>query len=522
MASPSSRNSPCTCGSGRRYKDCCGALDERSSKDETQVLGANPLAATMMAALTAQRGGDLDMAERLYRRALDLDPANFDALHMLGVVHFSSKSLLQAEVYLRKALSLCPPTGAALKNVSHNLAMLKEAQSAPDAPVVPSVVLQARRERQIVDVALNAQVIRGAEEVLLAGIEYMPGTSETPFTTTFQFPDIRAFELENAVVDPESQLPTNEESVLFPDFVDFSRHLLPELRYKEYALDVDNQLVTHRELWRDPWIGTLPATIVMTSGYWQNWAHFLTEVLPKVLFADAHEPWRRWPITISAMGLANAHELCSKLVSRDRQIIRAFGRIAPQRAGYVSSVGWVPYEYLYDAKVATPRLGQADIAFSGAALDLVRRRAHDLIGVDSNRRGNRRLYLRRSSRARQTANAAEVEAMFSKRGFLVVAPETLPVEEQIRLFSDAAVIVGQAGAAMANMIFSPPGCRLLAYTAYTRHSNFTYWPNMAAALGHRLHYLFGEQVGVPAHPAHPDCAVDVGKFDPALERLLST
>jgi len=80
------RNSACPCGSGRRFKRCCGA-DGESVRDT-----ASPPAATVgslqQQALSLQSSGQLADAREHYLRALAIEPVNFDALHMLGVIHF--------------------------------------------------------------------------------------------------------------------------------------------------------------------------------------------------------------------------------------------------------------------------------------------------------------------------------------------------------------------------------------------------------------------------------------------------
>ena len=98
----------------------------------------------------------------------------------------------------------------------------------------------------------------------------------------------------------------------------------------------------------------LPAAIVLTSGYWINWAHFLTEVLPKALIAERRAQWRDWPMLISSSRLANAEELLRLLVAPDRRIVKAYGRMRIGEAGYVSSVGFCPLEYVYDAETGFP------------------------------------------------------------------------------------------------------------------------------------------------------------------------
>jgi tetratricopeptide (TPR) repeat protein len=81
FSAPSSRNAPCPCGSGRRYKECHGAPNRPAPS-------SRPLPELLQAALAAQVRGRLDEARDLYEQALVLDPQHFDALHMLGVVHY--------------------------------------------------------------------------------------------------------------------------------------------------------------------------------------------------------------------------------------------------------------------------------------------------------------------------------------------------------------------------------------------------------------------------------------------------
>ena len=80
------RNQPCACGSGKRYKHCCGAdtsiAQSPQPKDEFRSL--------MQAALAAQQSAKVEEADRLYTAALALQPNSFDALHMLGVLRLQA------------------------------------------------------------------------------------------------------------------------------------------------------------------------------------------------------------------------------------------------------------------------------------------------------------------------------------------------------------------------------------------------------------------------------------------------
>ncbi len=103
---PMSRNAPCPCGSGRRYKNCHGAPD---SMDELRPL--------LTAALAAQQQGRLAEAADLYTRALAHDPSNFDALHMLGVTYFQCQEFARARDLIRAACALRPDVVDAARNL---------------------------------------------------------------------------------------------------------------------------------------------------------------------------------------------------------------------------------------------------------------------------------------------------------------------------------------------------------------------------------------------------------------------
>jgi glycosyltransferase involved in cell wall biosynthesis len=99
-----SRNQPCPCGSGKRFKHCCGGE------------ASNP----KYEALARQRAGDLTAAEILYRKVLDANPDEPDALHMLGVVHLQAGRPREAFELILRAAGV---TGWKVPTVRDNLAL---------------------------------------------------------------------------------------------------------------------------------------------------------------------------------------------------------------------------------------------------------------------------------------------------------------------------------------------------------------------------------------------------------------
>ena len=50
---------------------------------------------------------------------------------------------------------------------------------------------------------------------------------------------------------------------------------------------------------------------------------------------------------------------------------------------------------------------------------------------------------------------------YRQRGWTAVDPETLPLAQQIQLFSSARAVCGVHGAGLTNMVWCPPGCRII-------------------------------------------------------------
>lgn len=77
-------------------------------------------------ALDEQRRGNLDRAKELYREILKKDPNNFDATHLLGVIHYQKKDFETAVKLIKKSLEFRPDEKSALNNLGNALSDLKK------------------------------------------------------------------------------------------------------------------------------------------------------------------------------------------------------------------------------------------------------------------------------------------------------------------------------------------------------------------------------------------------------------
>jgi len=76
--------------------------------------------------------------------------------------------------------------------------------------------------------------------------------------------------------------------------------------------------------------------------------------------------------------------------------------------------------------------------------------------VDAEYGGNDRIYISRPNpgTVRVLSNREEIENIAIANGFRLIAPETLPIRDQVKLFSAGRLIVGEYGSGMHNTMFS--------------------------------------------------------------------
>lgn len=77
-------------------------------------------------------------------------------------------------------------------------------------------------------------------------------------------------------------------------------------------------------------------------------------------------------------------------------------------------------------------------------------------------RPSKRIYIsRRMAARRRVLNEEELEPILLERGFTFVDLETFSFAEQVKTFSEAEMIVAIHGAGLTNMVWAPPGCKVL-------------------------------------------------------------
>lgn len=105
-----SRNQPCHCGSGKKYKHCCAKVSAPASNTES-------LDAVLANALALHNQGRFRKAEVLYRQILMLQIDHAEALHLLGLVRHQLGHSSEAYEFIVQALRHQPANAIYLNNL---------------------------------------------------------------------------------------------------------------------------------------------------------------------------------------------------------------------------------------------------------------------------------------------------------------------------------------------------------------------------------------------------------------------
>lgn len=186
------------------------------------------------------------------------------------------------------------------------------------------------------------------------------------------------------------------------------------------------------------------ATVFVTWGGLHNYSHFLLDCLPALQAVRDAGALDRFPA------------IAPPLLPWQSELLRLMlGAEAPAPIEVAA-----PLARLDEVVFASPM--DRFLRAPGPPLDAVRANILANAAIADEPASPRRIYVsRRGSMRAALVNESELETALAARGFTIVRPETLSVREHIVLFHRAEMIIGLAGAALANVLFCRPGAEVI-------------------------------------------------------------
>lgn len=224
--------------------------------------------------------------------------------------------------------------------------------------------------------------------------------------------------------------------------------------------------------------------------YSSNYFHWLVECLPRLLVIEGMPQYNGLPLLVDKF-IPNSHLQALRLMTgNSRKIIR----LEQRQAAYVHHLIYPsPVSYIYnnyDHEISYD--SGVEICYEG--IQYVRSKIFNALALNP-QHGKRKLYLSRKKLNEvneRLKNSIEIEEYLKQNGFEVIYPERLSFVEQVRIFADAAIVVAPAGAALSNLIFAPPNCKVFAFCTNNRFNPYIFHL-IAQHVGITLYHVIGEE-----------------------------
>lgn len=272
----------------------------------------------------------------------------------------------------------------------------------------------------------------------------------------------------------------------------------------------------------------LPARIVqideafsLLHDHGHNYHHWLLEVLPRYLLARK----QGLPATVPLLIEGPVGRQLREILQQDALGDPPLAEIPRGASAQVKRLHWM--SDLCVNKVHTDRApARDDILFSPTAVQLLRELAAPHFAsphvATMPRRYDRVLITRANVQFRRLVNRGVLQTAMETQGCWSFDPGQASWVEQVRVFSNARLIVAEAGAALANLVFCQQGATVIVLVNGHANSNYFYLAQLAALVGCRL-VLFEclRLAGSHALGVQDDMIVPLEDLSRAVRRLLA-
>lgn len=326
----------------------------------------------------------------------------------------------------------------------------------------------------------------------------------------YEVPEIYIFEIKNAKVNGDSNFIFSDGQAIVHDLYDLQVDYTSEELHNRLAIKLGKNEASDLTVDIDPF--ELDCAISFLDSCASNYSHWLTEVLPRVASYCRNDYDKSVPILINSNLHINIKESLFSTVKPGTKIYEIpKGRsLLVKSLKVISVAGYVPFERRINSKGP-----YSHGIFFPKPIKLIRDNLIKPYEVKANY--PKKLYIRRNSGVRQVININEIEIILNDNGFVFVEPEKLTFSEQVSLFSQADIVVGSSGAAMANLIFMKPDAAVVILIGEFRDTSYWYWANMAYASGlSNFNYVIGRQI---EDSIHSDFYIDTILFQETINRI---
>lgn len=254
----------------------------------------------------------------------------------------------------------------------------------------------------------------------------------------------------------------------------------------------------------------IEAAVMLSGWVSEHFGHWIPEYLCRLSYLEQHPRFADLPIIVDAGMPAQHLEFLSLLVPNRIIQLPSGGALKVGELIVASPACFFPTHLTADHTVPPQNQGGLPVGGfrylqSRVAERLPAPAAHD-----------RKLYLARKASAwRKLANEDEVIAALITRGFEILLPETMTIEEQVRMYQGAELVVAPNGSSLLNAVFAPKDLKLLVLSQRGMFNWGTFY-GLMRELDYDLTFFCS---GQETDQKHADYSIDVPSLLAAIDSL---
>lgn len=368
-----------------------------------------------------------------------------DAEHPPGLVEYAGRGLLKGYVtrfapYSNASDIAFEPWHLVCRNAVEAADFLRRCGEwslpVPEAPkIMPPLVPPPMTDIALEDVTAELGWEERRSDVV-AGVQVVKGSTDFREMKTGDWflknpgcTDIRYGLLHDVAFDSALALLVKDGRIIRD-----SRYLVPHEEYARAALRVSGMRFVSSRL----------ISVIGMNRPFRNYMHWMTQILPALF------------LSVSRLGKDRCNLVLPSLSSWQEETLAILGlKDLPRTTIDLSHhyhFGRVFYHEFLN--------GRASFALSPKMLEVLDALAAKVPAGPSD--GPHNIYIARSDTAnRPVTNEAEIQEIATRLGYVCVAPGSMSVHDQVRLFRGARIVAGPHGAGLTNLAFCQPGTKVL-------------------------------------------------------------
>jgi hypothetical protein len=224
------------------------------------------------------------------------------------------------------------------------------------------------------------------------------------------------------------------------------------------------------------------------NGSW-NYYHWMTEILPKLKYIATDPGYDRCQNLVVSSKVSITDSFKKTIQAAIINYGFEIHFLEPAKIYHIENLFVVsnPSNVLFNAKMENPKITFSYLRKN--SIDYVRAIGLNLVDKNISAQRSDNVFIARKYGSARPYNQSEIEFLLAQEfGFKVIYFDELSIEDQVKIFSGANIIVGPSGAAWTNLVFCNKNVTLLSWLPVNA-KEFSVYSSMAYNYNLRMIFL---------------------------------